>query len=166
MTPGWIRTLKQDEVWSLTGVVITGALVLNPCSHRRTLGNNGPGDGWARGVCPLNRPINLDETLAAPSQITPPPPLFYHMLPPPQHTHFEMEKSCYNSCGRFLATCPAEWRNIYTMGCGDDSAQLARSKGWRLVSSQVQIKHTCVHIHARIRREALHACTVVGFRRS
>lgn len=36
-----------------------------------TVGNNGPGDWWARWVRPLNRPINLDEALAAPSQIFP-----------------------------------------------------------------------------------------------
>lgn len=43
----------------------------SPSVQRQTLGNNGPGDWWARWVCPLNRPINLDEVLAAPSQIFP-----------------------------------------------------------------------------------------------
>lgn len=40
-------------------------------SRRQTLGKNGPGDGWRRRPRPLDRPINLDEALAAPSQIFP-----------------------------------------------------------------------------------------------
>lgn len=86
-------------------------------------------------MCPLNRPINLDEALAAPSQIFPSayflicllPPLHLSLspssLPSVSPPHSKMEKSCYNSCGRFLAMYTAEWRNIYTMGYGDDSAQ-------------------------------------------
>lgn len=116
---------------SLTGAAITGAPVLRPCAQRQTLGHNGPGDRWARWVCPLNRPINLDEAQAAPSQIFPSTYFLIRQPPPPLLRPFplylphilKMEKSCYNSDGRFLAMYTAERRNIYTMGDGDDSAQ-------------------------------------------
>lgn len=91
---------KALQGWSLT--------------HRQLLGNNGPDDGWWRRVCPLSRPINLDEALTAPSQIS------SVLLSPP---HFKMEKSCYSSCGRFLAVYTAEGRNIYSMAYVDVSVQ-------------------------------------------
>lgn len=155
-------------VVSLTGVVITGALLLNPCSHRQTLGNNGPGDGWARGLCPLNRPINLDETLAAPSQIPPLPFILSYAATTPPNTHILRWKSLViivaaGSSLRVLQN--GEIFRLWDVGMIQRTL-LARSKGWRFISPQVQIKHTCVHIRARICRKSLHACAVVGFRRS
>ena len=77
-------------------------------------------------MCPLNRPINLDEGLAAPSQIFPSayflscvPLLFPLSLP-----HILGWKSLVIIVvAGSLVVYTAEWRNIYSMGYGDDLAQ-------------------------------------------
>lgn len=78
-------------------------------------------------VCPLGRPINLDEARAAPSQIFP-SAYFLSCLPssylppsslPPPASHFLRRKSLVIIVAAgSLAVYTAEWRNIYTMGMG------------------------------------------------
>lgn len=112
-------------------------------------------------MCPLNRPINLDEVLAAPSQIF--PSAYFSLMPclPPRLSlslcsfsppHFKMEKSCYNSCGRFPPRCAAEWRNIYTMGYGDESAQLWR----RMTFTFPPFDEAFTHTNAQMQHKYVH----------
>lgn len=93
-------------------------------------------------------------------------------LPSVSPPHSKMEKSCYNSCGRFLAMYTAEWRNIYTMGYGDDSAQFVSLRQGMTFPFPLpphgQIKrnklvHVLVHIHTptRIYINTLFASIVV-----
>lgn len=105
-------------------------------------------------------------------------PLSLSSLPSLFPPHFEMEKSCYNSCGRFLAVYTAEWRNIYTMGYGDDSAQfvsLWRGMTFPFPSRASEVKEAfvrtetytcrCIYAHKSMQKYAIckHCC---GFRRS
>lgn len=140
------RDLYTETRWGivfLTGAVIRGAAEPKPCARRPTLGNNGPGDWWARWVCPLNRPINLDEALAAPSQIF--PSAFFPPLPCLSSPllflfpHIMRWKSLVVILVAGSSTCILQNGEIFTLrdwgggwGGGDDSAQFVSL--WRAVA--------------------------------
>jgi len=134
-------------------------------------------------VCPLSRPINLDE-VGAPSQICPPASFFHPLLllglplfprplflSPPTFSRWKTLVVIV-AAGSLLVVYAADWRNIYTTEHGDDSVQFAGL--WRkstfplpppppivkLLKSQTRCIHTHTHVY-------LNTCThCCGYRRS
>lgn len=99
-----------------------------PSSQRQTLGNNGAGDGWRSRPRPLDRPINLDEALAAPSQIFP-SAYFVKRLPPLLSLPWKPSRRI--SCGGFFrsASCRRERREVFVYFC--------RTRSWRVPRQQI-----------------------------
>lgn len=141
---------------------MTGALVLKSYTHTQTLGYNGAGDWWARWVCPLNRPINLDEALAAPSQIFP-SAYFLSCVPllfPPSLPHSLRWKSLVRIVAAGSRLCILQNGEIFIVW---DMGMIWRSlfacgEGWRSLSPRGWLKQSNfldTRVDALPRRRAL-----------
>lgn len=87
-----------------------------PSPQSQTLGNNGAGDGWWSRPRPLDSPINLDEALAAPSQIF--PSAYFVKLPPPPPPLPWRTSRCISCRGFFrCASCRGGKISVYWRRC-------------------------------------------------